>query len=78
MDTIHKIWLQQLAVATYSALAVDCATEDCFLEDQETREVPKKWQVPKLLFLSNRQPAKSELQNPRMDNEEEQEYQMLY
>jgi hypothetical protein len=36
--TIHRIWMQQLAVATYSASMVDWATEDYFLEDQQTRE----------------------------------------
>ena len=57
---------------------MDCATEDCFLDDQETREVLKKWQVPEVLFLSSRQPEKSESENYRMDKEEEQEYQMPY
>jgi protein involved in temperature-dependent protein secretion len=30
------------AAATYSALVVDCATEDCFREDQQMREDPRK------------------------------------
>jgi hypothetical protein len=32
-------------VATYSASVVDCATEDCFREDQQTRKDLRKWQV---------------------------------
>jgi hypothetical protein len=31
--TIQRIYEQQLAAATYSALVVDCAIEDCFRED---------------------------------------------
>jgi hypothetical protein len=42
-----------------SASVVDCATEDCFREDQQTREDPRKWQVPEVLFRSIPQPAKS-------------------
>ena len=38
---------------------MDCATPDCFLEDQEKREVPMNWQVPEVLYLSILQPAKS-------------------
>ena len=31
VEAIQSIWLQQLAAATYSASAVDCATPYCFL-----------------------------------------------
>jgi hypothetical protein len=41
--TIHRIWEQQLIAATYSGSVVDCATEDCFQEDQQTREDLRKW-----------------------------------
>jgi hypothetical protein len=44
--TIDRIWEQHLAAGTYSASVVDRATEDCFQEDQQIREDPKKWQVP--------------------------------
>jgi hypothetical protein len=40
--TIQRICEQQLGAATYSASVVDCATEDCFQEDQETREDLRK------------------------------------
>jgi hypothetical protein len=40
--TIHRIWEQQLAVGTYSASMVDWITEDCFREDQQIREDPRK------------------------------------
>jgi hypothetical protein len=41
--TIHRIWEQQLTAATYSGSVVDCATEDYFQEDQQTREDLRKW-----------------------------------
>jgi hypothetical protein len=56
------------AAATYSASVVDCATEDCFQEDQQMREDPRKWQVP--------QPAKSASKKPTRSSEEEAEYQI--
>jgi hypothetical protein len=31
-----------IAVATYSAFVVDCVTEYCLQEDQQTRENPRK------------------------------------
>jgi hypothetical protein len=40
--TIQGIYEQQLAAATYLASVVDCATEDCFREDQQMREVLRK------------------------------------
>jgi hypothetical protein len=55
---------------------VDCATEDYFLEDQQMREDPKKWQVPEVLFRSIPQPTKSALKKPTRSSEEEAEYQI--
>jgi hypothetical protein len=40
--TIQRICEQQLAAATDSASVVDCATADCFREDQQIREDPRK------------------------------------
>jgi hypothetical protein len=40
--TIQRICEQQLVATTYSASVVDCATEDCFREDQQMREDPRK------------------------------------
>ena len=54
---IHKSWAQQAPAATYSASAVDKATEFYFLELQDTREQPRNWHVPVVLFLSTLQPA---------------------
>ena len=54
---IHKSWAQQAPVATYSASAVDKATEFCFLELQDTKDQLRNWQVPVVLFLSTLQPA---------------------
>ena len=35
---------------TYSASAVERATEFCFLEDHETRQLPRNWHVSLVLF----------------------------
>jgi hypothetical protein len=59
------------AAATYSALVVDCATEDYFQEDQQMREDPRKWQVPEKLFWSIPHPAKSASEKPTRSSEEE-------
>jgi hypothetical protein len=40
--TIQRICEEQLVAATYSASVVDCAIEDYFREDQQTREDPRK------------------------------------
>jgi hypothetical protein len=56
---------------------VDCATEDCFREDQQTREDLRKWQVPEVLFQSIPQPTKSASEKPTRSSEEEVEYQIL-
>jgi hypothetical protein len=74
--TIQRICEQQLATATYSASVVDCATEDCFREDQQMREDPRKWQVPKVLFRSIPQSAKSASEKLTRSSEEEAEYQI--
>jgi hypothetical protein len=74
--TIQRICEQQLVAATYSALVVDCATEDYFREEQQTREDPRKWQVPEVLFRSIPQPAKSASKKPTRSSEEEAEYQI--
>jgi hypothetical protein len=65
------------AAATYSTSVVDCVTEDCFREDQQMREDPRKWQVPEVLFRSISQPAKSALEKPTRSSEEEAKYQIL-
>jgi hypothetical protein len=48
---------QHCPAATYSASAVDRATEVCFLELQDTRDLPKNWHIPDVLFLSTLHPA---------------------
>jgi hypothetical protein len=71
---IQRSLEQQLAVATYSASVVDWATLGCSLEDQDTREDPKNWQVAEVDFLSNRHPAKSASEKPWRAEEEVAEY----
>ena len=53
---IHNNWAQHEATATYSASAVDMATECCFLVAQDTKQGPRKWAIPEVLFLSTRNP----------------------
>jgi hypothetical protein len=48
----------------YSASAVERVTEFCFLEAQDTRDLPKNWQVPDVLFLSSLHPAQSASEYP--------------
>jgi hypothetical protein len=55
---------------------VDYATEDCFREDQQMREDPRKWQVSEVLFQSIPQPTKLALKKPTRSSEEEAEYQI--
>jgi hypothetical protein len=43
----------------YSASAVERATEFCFFESQDTKDLPKNWQVPDVLFLLILHPAQS-------------------
>jgi len=54
---IHKSCAQHAPAATYSASAVDKATKFCFLELQATKDRPRNWQVPVVLFWSTLQPA---------------------
>jgi hypothetical protein len=72
---IQRSWEQQLAAATYSTSVLDWATIDCLREDEDTKEEPKNWQVPKVDFLSNRHPAKSASKNTWRAKEEDPEYQ---
>ena len=50
VNRIQSSCAQQVPAATYSALAVDRATEFYFLELQDTKDRPRNWQVPELLF----------------------------
>jgi hypothetical protein len=54
---MYKIYAQQALVAMYSASAVDKLTLFCFLDDQDTKDLPSKWHPPDVLFLSILQPA---------------------
>jgi hypothetical protein len=54
---MYKICAQQAPAAMYSASAVDKATLFFFLDDQETKDLPRKWHPPDVLFLSILQPA---------------------
>jgi hypothetical protein len=36
---------------------VDRATDVCFFELQDTRDLPRNWHVPDVLFLSTLHPA---------------------
>jgi len=48
----------------YFAYAVDSTTQTCFLQFQDTKELPKRWHVPFVLFLSSLHPTKSESKKP--------------
>jgi hypothetical protein len=72
--TIHSIWEQQLAAVTYLASVVDWANEECFQEDQQTSEDPRKRQVLEGLLRSIPQLAKSASEKPTRSSEEEAEY----
>jgi hypothetical protein len=48
----------------YSASAVERATEFCFFEAHDTRDLPKNWQVPDVLFLSILRHAQSAYEYP--------------
>jgi hypothetical protein len=54
---IQSSCAQHCPAATYSASAVDRATEVCFFELQDTRDLPRNWHVPDVLFLSTLHPA---------------------
>jgi hypothetical protein len=64
------------AVATYSTFMVDWAIEDCFREDHQIREDPRKWQVLEVLLQSIPQLTKSASEKPTKSSEEEAEYQI--
>jgi hypothetical protein len=72
---IQRSWVQQQAAATYYASVVDWATFDCLREDQDTKEDPKNWQVPEVIFLSNQHSPKSASDKPWKAKEEDAEYQ---
>ena len=61
---IQRLWTQQLPAAIYSASALDNATYACFLQFQDTRELPKRWHVPLVFFLSSLHRAKSKFEKP--------------
>jgi hypothetical protein len=48
----------------YSASAVERTIEFCFFEAQDTRDLPKNWQVPDVIFLSILHPAQSTSKYP--------------
>ena len=56
---LERLWAQQLPTAIYYAFAVESATQACFLQFQDTSELPKRWHVPLVLFLSSLHPTKS-------------------
>jgi hypothetical protein len=56
---IQSSCAQQWPAAMYSASAVERATEFCFFEAQDTKDLPKNWQVPDVLFLLILHPAQS-------------------
>mgnify|MGYP005837390449 CR=1 FL=1 len=49
---IQSNWAQHEPTTMYSTSVVDNDTEFCFLEDQDTRDLPRNRQVPKVDFLS--------------------------
>jgi hypothetical protein len=48
----------------YSASAVERATGFCFFEAQDTKDLPKNWQVSDVLFLLILHPAQSASEYP--------------
>jgi hypothetical protein len=61
--TIQRIWEQQLAAATNLVFAVDCATEVCLQEDQQTRR-SKKVKSTRSAFSINFTPGKINIGKP--------------
>jgi hypothetical protein len=59
----------------YSTSAVERATEFCFFEAQDTRDLPRNWQVPDVLFLSILHPAQSASKYPNKAKEDPLGYQ---
>jgi hypothetical protein len=54
---MYKICAQQAPAAMYFTSMVDKATLFYFLDDQDTKDLPRKWHPPNVLFLSILQPA---------------------
>ena len=54
---IQSSWAQHAPAATYSASAVEKATQFYFLKLQDTRDHPRNWHIPEVLFWSTLQPA---------------------
>ena len=48
---IQSNWAQHAPTATYSASAVESATQFCFLELQDTRDHPRNWHVPEVFLI---------------------------
>jgi hypothetical protein len=48
----------------YSASTVEISTKFCFFEAHDTRDLPRNWQVPDVLFLSILHPAQSASEYP--------------
>ena len=43
---------------------IKSATQACFLQFQDTSELPNRWHIPFVLFLSSLRPAKSKFEKP--------------
>ena len=56
---IHRNWAQHAPAAMYSASTVESATRFCFLELHDTKNRPRNWKVPVVLFRSTFQHALS-------------------
>jgi hypothetical protein len=54
---IQSSYAQHWPATTYSASAMDRATNVCFLELQDSKDLPRNWQVPDVLFLSTLHPT---------------------
>jgi hypothetical protein len=53
-----------MACGNILASAVERATEFCFFEAQDTKDLPKNWQVSDVLFLLILHPAQSASEYP--------------
>lgn len=58
-EQIHRISAAKSTSALYSDYVEDLETVFCFLEDHETRDLPKNTQYVPLDFLSSRETAQS-------------------
>ena len=61
---IYRLRAQQLPATIYYASAMDSTTQACFLQFQDTSELPKMRHVPLVLFLSSFHPTKLKSQKP--------------